>query len=406
MGQTSGNRRYATDTDTRDYRTEYDMKGDALKHNFDELMDELVGTCPVAHSPDGDGYWILNRYEDVRDAAQNWETFSSKDGFIPNRPPGMPLAPPIEVDPPLHTDLRAVINPFLGPKAIRVHEPAIRAIANALIDSFVADGTVEVVGQYGNQLAGQVFCAVVAGMPAEDMAFLQKAFQDGLHGPIDERAAANGRAMDYIGKYMQRRSEEPPRGDVVDAILGFEAPGFEFEHKVRTLGLLTQGGIGTTGSIIAGSLFHLARHPEDRKALLDDFSLIPTAIEEFLRYYASAPQLGRKVVKDTEVAGTAIRAGEWVVLSYGAANRDPDICPMPRTVDIGRTPNRHMSFGGGPHRCAGSHLARLDLRISLETFLTRIPEFSIPEDFEPEFTAGVTRDMVRLPLRFDPAATT
>jgi cytochrome P450 len=138
--------------------------------------------------------------------------------------------------------------------------------------------------------------------------------------------------------------------------------------------------------------------------LAGDLSLLPTAIEEFLRFYASAPQLGRKATKDTEVSGTTIPEGDSVILSFGAASRDPDICPVPTSVVLDRAPNRHLAFGAGPHRCIGSHLARLNLRIGLETFLSRLPDFDVPPDFHPVYQIGVTRDMVELPLRFTPAA--
>jgi cytochrome P450 len=190
----------------------------------------------------------------------------------------------------------------------------------------------------------------------------------------------------------------------VDAILAFDAPGYEFINKAGTLSQLTQGGIGTTGFVFAGALYHLATHANDRHRLVEDFSLLPTAIEEFLRFYASAPQLGRRATKDTEMAGTTIAAGDFVILSFGAASRDPAVCPVPTSVELDRLPNRHLAFGAGPHRCIGSHLARFNLRVGLETFLSRIPDFEIPPGFEPVYQVGVTRDMVELPLRFELAS--
>lgn len=390
----------ATERFGRDFHSNYDLNASELNEHYDEVLDDLVQHCPVAHSKDGEGYWVVNRYDDVRRVVQDWETFTSKDGFMPNRPEGMPFWYPVECDPPFHDELRAVINPFLGPKAVVAHTDAIRQHANDLIDGFLANGEVEIVSQFANPLPARVFCSTVAGMPLEDMPFLQKCFQAGIVGPVEERGAAMTRAVVHIGGYLEGRVKEPPRGDVVDAILGFESEGYEFIDKAGTLSQLTQGGIGTTGFIFAGALYHLATHPEDRKRLVEDPSLLPGAIEEFLRFYASAPQLGRRAVKETEVAGTTIHAGDFVLLSFGAASRDPAVCPFPMNVDLERSPNRHMAFGGGPHRCIGSHLARLNLKLGLEAFLTRIPDFSVPEGFVPEFQVGVTRDMVSLPLRF------
>jgi cytochrome P450 len=384
----------------RDFHADYDMNAVELNEHYDEVVDDLVRTCPVAHSPAGEGYYILNKYSDVQKAAQDWETFSSKDGFLPNRPEGMPYWYPVECDNPFHDALRAVLNPFVSPKAIAKHEPAIRQTVNDLIDEFIDAGVVEIVSQFANDVPGRVFCQVVAGMPAEDMPFLQRSFQAGLVGPVEERGGAMTRALEHIGRYLEQRQAEPPRGDIVDAVLNFEYPGYEFVDKAGTISQVTQGGIGTTGFVLAGALYHLAKHPDDRKRLVDDPSLLPVAIEEFLRFYASAPQLGRKTTKDIEVAGTTIPADTRVILSFGAASRDPEICPRPTEVDIGRSPNRHMAFGGGPHRCLGSHLARLNLRVGLEEFLRRIPDFEVPADFVPEYQVGVTRDMITLPLRF------
>src|ERR1700760_3744403 len=128
---------------------------------YDEIMDDLVHHCPVARSEVGEGYWVINRYADVLKAAGDWKTFTSRTGMMPNRPADMPLWYPIEADPPLHDELRKVLDPFLSPKVLAEFEPAIREIANQLVDSFIEDGKVEVVSQFGNLLPGHVFCSVV-----------------------------------------------------------------------------------------------------------------------------------------------------------------------------------------------------------------------------------------------------
>lgn len=394
----------STPSGDRDFYRDYDMGAPELNTaQYDDILDDLVRNCPVARSEDGEGYWVVNRYADVLRAAGDWRTFTSRTGMMPNRPPDMPLWYPIESDPPLHDELRKVLDPFLTPNVLAEFEPAIRAIANELIDSFIEDGKVELVGQFANLLPGQVFCSVVAGMPAEDMPYLQERFQAGIVGPLELRGVAMTDALNYMTKYLETRAQEPPRGDVVDAILAFEwdgEPGYEFVDRAGSLAALTQGGIGTTGMIFAGALYHLAKHPDDRHRLVDDPSLQAGALEEFLRYYASAPQLARRATKDTEVAGTPIAEGDVVVLSYGAASRDPAVCPNPKHLDIERSPNRHLAFGAGKHRCAGLHLARLNLQVGLEVFLARIPDFDVPENFVPDYQVGVTRDMKSLPLIF------
>lgn len=243
----------------RDFYGDYDMGAEELNtEQYDEILDDLVRNCPVARSEVGEGYWVVNRYADVLKAAGDWRTFTSRTGMMPNRPADMPLWYPIEADPPLHDELRKVLDPFLTPKVLAEFEPAIRKIAHELIDSFIEDGEVELVSQFANLQPGQVFCSVVAGMPAEDMPYLQERFQAGIIGPLELRGVAMTDALNYMTKYIEKRAEEPPRGDVVDAILAFEwdgEPGYEFIDRAGSLAALTQGGIGTTGMIFAGAMF-------------------------------------------------------------------------------------------------------------------------------------------------------
>jgi cytochrome P450 len=386
----------------RNLHVDYDMYGEDLRDNYDAVLDDMVRECPVAHSTIGEGYFVLNRYEDVRAAALNWKVFSSGSGFLPNRPEGLPLWAPDECDPPLHDELRKVLNPFFTPKRVAEHSAEISAIANDLIDGFIGTGEVELVSEFANLFAGRVFCEVLAGMPPDDMPQLQRYFHTGHLGEEHERGPAKLKAMEYISDFIDKRKEEEPRGDVIDALLAFEHPGYEDIDKIGTLAQLTEAGTSTTGFVLVGAVYHLALHPDDRARVMANSKTLPTAIEEFLRFYASAPQVARKTTEDVTIGGTEIGKDKFVVLSFGAASRDHAVCPAPTKIDIDRTPNRHVSFGAGPHRCIGSHLARLDLRLGLEAFLERIPDFEISGDFVPEYAIGPTRTMAALPVKFAP----
>lgn len=240
---------------------------------------------------------------------------------MPNRPEDMPYWYPTECDPPFHDELRKVINPFLSAKAVARHEHAIRATANELVDDFIAEGEVEVevMSQFANVLPVRIFCQAVIGMPAEDMPFLQENLQAGLLGPAEESGVAMTRVLEHIERYLEQRAQEEPRGDVVDAILGFDWPGYEFVDKAGTVAQLTSGGITTTGFVFAGALLHLAGNPEDRRRLVEDPSLMPRALDEFLRFYAPAPHHGRRTTREVEVNSTTIPADERVVLGLGLA---------------------------------------------------------------------------------------
>jgi cytochrome P450 len=384
----------------RDFATDYDIDDPRLAENWAEVVEDLHSRCPVARSNEGEGYWVINGYDDIRAAAGDWETFSSTSGFMPNRPEGMPFWYPVECDPPFHDELRNAINSHLGPKAIAGYEPGIREIANGLIDAFVGAGEIDAVTHFSQPLPGLVFCSLVAGIPREDMPFLSKTLNDGLLGPHEGRGQAMSEAQAFLMKFLEQRRGEPPRGDIVDAVLNVEIDGYEWEDRGGTLSQLTLGGVGTTGHVIASSVHHFARDVEARQRFVEDPAIRPRAVEEFVRIFAPSPHDGRRCTRDVEVAGTQMKEGDFVVFGYGAGSRDPNVSPNPSEVDFDRSPNRHVAFGAGVHRCIGSHLARLQTRVALEVLLERLPEFTVEEGFEPTYEQGITRSMLSLPIRF------
>jgi cytochrome P450 len=200
-------------------------------------------------------------------------------------------------------------------------------------------------------------------------------------------------------KYLAQRAKEPSRGDIVNAILDIDAEGVDWTVKASVLSTLTLGGVGTTGYAISSALHYLATHPEERKRLIENPELWLTATEEFLRFFAASPHDGRRVTRDTSVAGTELKPGEYVLMNYGAGSRDPDVFEQPYEVVLDRPlPNRHISFGYGVHRCIGSHLARLEVRVGLQEFLARYPDFSVPDDFEPSYQINNSVTLEQLPL--------
>ncbi|MBX9605093.1 MAG: cytochrome P450 [Gammaproteobacteria bacterium] len=385
----------------RDYQHDFDLNDPELNTRWDEVVAHLHTGCPVARSDVGEGYWVVSRYTDVVRCAKEWATFSAADGFMVNRPEGLPYFAPGECDPPLHEALRAAIAPFLRPRAVGALEPAIRRHANALIDAFCAQGQTDIVASFANPLPQLVFSVEVAGMDPVDMPYLLEVFD--LSGPAEQRASNFALGIARIDAYLRQRAEQAPRGDIVDALLAFEFEGYTWQDKVGTLSQLTIGGIGTTGFAISGGLHYLATHPDARRRLVADHSLIPRAIDEFLRVFMGAPNMARRVKAETEVAGVRMQPGDRVLLSFGAASRDPSVCERPQEIDLARPVNRHLAFGAGNHSCIGASLARLVLQVGFEAFLERIPEFRVPEDFVPRYETANTRHMVSLPLLFDRA---
>ena len=318
-----------------------------------------------------------------------------------NRPAGLPYFAPGECDPPLHDKLRAMLSPFFRPKAVASLERTIREHAERLIDSFITQGAVDVVSRFANPLPQVVFSVAVAGMDPADMPYLLEVFS--LSGPMEQRAVKFALGIAKIDHYLRQRSAAAPRGDIIDALLAFEHDGYGWMDKVGTLCQLTIGGIGTTGFAFSGGLHHLATHTEDRRLLVEDPSCIPRAIDEFLRMFMGAPNMARRLKAEVEMSGTRMAPGDRVLLSFGAASRDPTVCERPNDLDITRTVNRHLAFGAGNHSCIGASLARLVLQIGYEQFLVRIPEFAVEAGFQPRYETGNTRHMVALPLRFKAA---
>ena len=236
-------------------------------------------------------------------------------------------------------------------------------------------------------------------MPVDGISYLQTEFDAAILGPIDGRGAALQNAYNRIELYMIERRASARRQDVVQAILDLEFEDFDWTAKVGVLTNLTLGGVGTTGFVFASALLYLARHPGARALLCAEPQRLAAAVEEFLRFYAPSPHDGRRILKAIEVDGVAMSPGDYVILSFGAASRDPNIFESPHEIRLDRPlPNRHLAFGRGIHRCIGSHLARLEIRIGIETFLAEVAEFSVSDAFEPSYQISNTRVMESLPL--------
>ena len=386
----------------RDIYNDLDVDDPSFNHQHVEVIDDLVAKCPVAHSKVGQGYYVANTNELVRQVGQNWRTFSAAGGYMPNRPDGVPFLYPEESDPPLHTAWRQALNPWMGPAAIKDYDVNIRKDANDLIDAFIDKGECDFVPEFAAQLPGWAFFKNVLGVPIEDLDKLVDGVESGTFSPDpEERGAKFGFVFQYLGDYLKKRSEEPPRGDMVDMIAagvtyedGTESP---WADRVSVLVDMTFGGIATTTYVMASAINWLSHNPEARKLLIDEpDTYMPRAIEEFARVFAPVVALGRTVTEDTTLGGRELKKGDFVLMNYAGASRDPAVVEDPQTIDITRETVLHSAFGVGIHRCVGSNLARMELRATFEEFLKRIPEYTVTE--EPEYATGLLRSMRHLKL--------
>lgn len=390
----------------RDWHSAFDLADPSFGDQFEAIADDLVANCPVARTVDDE--WVASRYADVSRVMLESDLFSSGSGIRGAKfhPAPDELLKPNEMDQPEHGWLRHSWDRHFTRAAISWHEPAIRDIVDGLLDGVAEAGEVDLVAEFADPLACRAFCQAVANMPVEDMPFLQKAFQAALTAPSIEARTQNWMAThEYVGRFLEQRKGEPRRDDIVDTILHFEYPDgrqYTVGERASSLMQVTAAGLVTTGAIVSGALYHLATHPQDRARLAADRSLLPTAIEEFLRVYVAAPLVGRRLTDDTELSGVKMSKGDFVWYNIGGANRDPSVIDDPTVVDITRPVNKHLTFATGRHRCLGPEFARMNIRVALDVFLDRFEDFALAPGFSPTFEAGMTRRMTALRLTLGP----
>lgn len=388
----------------------FDLDSPAFAANYDRVLEGMVTKCPIVHSDVAGGYWVVSRYEDVREAAQDWETFSSEGGFEPGRGgDGGAKLYPVELDPPYQTRWRQALGPYFNARVIARKSDSIRAQITDLIDTFIERGSCDFVDEFAAQLPGRVFFASFLGVPLSELPYIQEATDAAMRGPMEGRGEAWGKVAGFLDSYLRSRQEAEPRDDFVDAILrgvpDRDGNPCSWEDKLFIIIDLLAGGIGTTTYLLAGMAYHLATHPEDRQRLSGDESLHANAIEELIRFYASIVALGRTATRDAQIGGQPIRQGEFVMLSFAAACRDPKIFEDPQKIDITRKISFNPAFSFGPHRCIGSHLARLEATLSMKELLRRMPDAAMPPGAEPTYSnSTITRNMDSLPLVFTTGA--
>jgi cytochrome P450 len=374
------------------------------------IWDELRVTCPVAHTERYGGTWLPIRYEDVSAVAYDTEHFTSRSVVVsevrpgPDDPPApVGLAPPITSDPPFHTMARRLLLPAFSPKAIDALEPFTRELCRELLDSTAGREEVDAAVDYAQHIPLQVIIGML-GFPQEDAdlfrRFIRMVLEDVDASAEDRQAQVDeGELETYIDARIADHQAHP-RDDLTTFLLDAELDGSKLdpEHVRGTMVLLMIAGIDTTWSAIGASLWHLAQHPTDRKRLAAEPALMATAVEEFLRAYAPVT-MARLVAKDFEFQGCPMKQGDWLLLAFPAANRDPEVFPDADKVLLDRAENRHAAFGLGIHRCLGSNLARMELRVALEEWMARYPDFELTDASKVTWSAGQVRGPRMIPLR-------
>ncbi|HIL48599.1 MAG TPA: cytochrome P450 [Acidimicrobiia bacterium] len=350
--------------------------------------------CPVSWSDRYGGFWTITSYADVCAAEHDWDTFSVGPSMIlPSFGTDRPLIP-LDIDPPALTRFRQILLPFFTPQRMDTLLPRTREIAGQLLDD-LAYGEVVDASPYARLLPAMVF-GEYCGFPMADAAQFDQWVDDIVFARTDDESVARSAAdevYDYFRSLIALRRHDPG-SDVISALLEADHAGgpLDDDEMLDICYLLFVAGLETTAGAIRVALWHLAQHPDELALLAADPSLIPAATEEFLRALSPVQAMARTLRLDTRIGDVQMRAGERVVLAFGAANRDPDVFECPYDVRIDRSPNPHVAFGIGAHRCLGSNLARREVNVALEEFIRRFPRFELAE---PAPWHGVGRLAIR-----------
>ena len=393
-----------------DWATDFDHTDPQWVANPFPIWEELRGRCPVAHSDRYGGTWLPVRHDDVAAIAYDTEHFSSRSVVVSEVRPGsddppapIGLAPPITSDPPFHAMARRLLLPAFSAKRIAQLEPFTRELCKELLDAVAGEAKFDAAVDYAQHIPLRVIVRML-GFPQEDAdifrRFIRMVLED-VDATAEERQAQQEEGE--LDAYMDARIAEhlaEPQDDLTSFLLDAELEGAKLDpdHVRGTMVLLMIAGIDTTWSAIGASLWHLAQHPGDRKRLVNEPALMDTAVEELLRAYAPVT-MARLVAEDFKFQGCPMKEGDWVLLPFPAANRDPDAFPDADKVRLDRAENRHAAFGLGAHRCLGSHLARMELRVALEEWMQRYPEFELVDSGGVTWSAGQVRGPRSVPVR-------
>jgi cytochrome P450 len=368
------------------------------------VYSELRGRCPMAHTDRWGGAWMPTRYEDVVAIAHDSEHFSSVEvNVTPFEGVDKPLkSAPITSDPPDHTWHRRLILPFFSPRAVEGYERYTRELCRSLVDELVGKGHGDAAVDFAQQIPPRVI-AEVLGIPVERtdefVEWVRWVLELGALFP-EERQVYRLKILEYFRELLEERKKNP--GDDIMSYLLTQTHDGEPLRDGLILGtctLLLVAGIDTTWSSIGSALLHLATHPDHRRRLVEQPDLMPSGVEELLRAY-SPVTMARIVTKEVQINGRRLQVGDRVLLTFPAANRDPEIFEDAEEVQLDRAFNRHVAFGVGIHRCAGSNLARMEMRVALEEWLARIPDFELVADAEVTWAGGQVRGPRSVPVKF------
>jgi len=369
--------------------------------------ERLRTDIPVAWAEEFGGYWTLSRYEDVSRAAKQAAQYESGQFFTLALPQGGDHIP-ITLNPPEHLFYRRLLNKYFLPARIDLLEARVRQYTREQVKSILADGSADVVPTLCQVVPARALAALM-NLPdgaSQELISQMRQFEDMGWDPAKVAPIIFGVFSGYIAKVVAERRQSPldPEQDLISGAMAAEIDGQPLpDETVIGIGVqMIAAGHATSADAIAASIYRVATNPDIQARLRLHPELIPTAVEEFLRLESPLPELGRRATSDVEVHGVTIAEGEYVGLNFAAANRDPEEFEHPDSCIIDRSPNQHLTFGAGSHKCVGAPLARMELRVVLEELLAATSEIRMDGATE-ETNGGALAGIIKLPIRVIPA---
>lgn len=373
----------------------------------------LRAKCPVAHTDNYGGFYVMTKFDDISTVLHDAKTFSSWPADTPPTPGHTRALIPLEVDAPEHRRYRTIVDPLFRPNAIEYIADSVREYAIELVDTMLAKREFDFMAEFAQPFPSAVFLRLVgleSTVEQRDQlcnwagTILHTTTTGAEHGDVEAQTTARlqaGKALnDFLRSLLDDRLQNPG-DDIISYLTTAEMPGqrkLDYREILNFAYVLVLAGLDTVTTAIGFSFMHLARRPDLQDRLAADPSQIPGAIEELLRYEPIV-HMTRTVTERKVVNGVELQPGDRVVVPLASAHRDEDIYPDADEILIDRPVQKSMVFGGGSHRCLGSHLARLELTIAFEEIFRRIPRFSLPDGAKLSAHGGQTRSLSTLPFR-------
>ncbi|RSN69280.1 MULTISPECIES: cytochrome P450 [Actinomadura] len=365
------------------------ISGEFWGRNPHEELRWMRENAPV-YRDENAGVWGISRHADVKRVSRTPEVFSNAHGIRADAP-ALPMM--IDMDDPEHKLRRKLVSAGFTPRRVAAQEDYLRRVCDEIIDEVCERGACDFVADVAAPLP-LIVIGDALGVAPEDRAMLLtwsddmlRALTGGDDPALLERAAdAFAGFTEYATRAAERRRADPS-DDLLSALVHAEIDGDRLDPAsiVQESLLILIGGDETTRHVVSGGMYQLCRHPEQRRALIDDPGRIPVAVEEMLRWVSPIKNMARTALRDVELGGQRIREGDKLLLLYPSANRDAEVFDEPDRFDAARTPNDHIAFGNGPHFCLGNSLARLELKVMFERLLARLPDIEPVDDAEPAY---------------------